>query len=92
MAAHGEEHVLIDVHRQGEPWEVQVRAWHNIPIPEERLRFWTDPKVEIELARQAGSTVFRMGVDWGRIVPEEPLNGISEVVCANLHLYLFPHL
>ncbi|KAH8943633.1 hypothetical protein BDL97_13G063200 [Sphagnum fallax] len=57
-----------------------VRAWHNIPIPEERLRFWTDPKVEIELAREAGSTVFRLGVDWGRIVPEEPLNGISEVL------------
>lgn len=60
--------------------KTQVRAWHNVPLPGERLRFWSAPNVEIELAKEAGSSVFRLGVDWGRIVPQEPVNGIQAVV------------
>lgn len=61
--------------------KTQVRAWHNVPLPGERLRFWSAPSVEIELAKEAGASVFRLGVDWGRIVPQEPVDGIQAVVC-----------
>ncbi|KAL2644809.1 hypothetical protein R1flu_012396 [Riccia fluitans] len=57
-----------------------VRAWQNIPIPEERLRFWTEPEVELNLAKEAGVSVFRLGIDWGRIVTEEPIHGMDQVV------------
>ncbi|KAI3687026.1 hypothetical protein L1987_80716 [Smallanthus sonchifolius] len=55
-----------------------VAAWHNVPNPEERLRFWSDPDTELKLARDTGVKVFRMGIDWTRIMPKEPLNGLKE--------------
>ncbi|GAB2265690.1 Galactolipid galactosyltransferase sfr2, chloroplastic [Dionaea muscipula] len=57
-----------------------VAAWHNVPHPEERLRFWSDPDVELKLAKNTGITVFRMGVDWTRIMPKEPTDGLEEIV------------
>lgn len=51
-----------------------VKAWANAGHPELRLKFWTDYKTEIDLAAETGSKVFRMGVDWGRLVPRKPLN------------------
>ncbi len=48
---------------------------------EERVRFWSDPDTELKLAQGAHQTVFRMGVDWGRIMPIEPVDGINNVVC-----------
>ncbi|KAM7280160.1 hypothetical protein ACFE04_007294 [Oxalis oulophora] len=57
-----------------------VAAWHNVPHPEERLRFWSDPDTELKLAKDTGVSVFRMGVDWTRIMPNEPLNGLNESV------------
>ncbi|CAI5525016.1 unnamed protein product [Closterium sp. Naga37s-1] len=56
-----------------------VRAWHNVPKPEQRLRFWTEPEVEVDLAARAGVEAFRMGVDWGRIVLREPQGGQMEI-------------
>lgn len=47
---------------------------------EERLRFWSDPDTELKLAKETGISVFRMGIDWTRIMPEEPVNGIKETV------------
>ncbi|KAH6757943.1 Glycosyl hydrolase superfamily protein [Perilla frutescens var. hirtella] len=52
-----------------------VAAWHNVPHPEERLRFWSDPDTELKLAKDTGIQVFRMGIDWTRVMPEEPVNG-----------------
>lgn len=49
-----------------------VRAWKNQFLPEERLRFWTEPETEIDLAARTGVQVFRLGVDWGRLCPLEP--------------------
>ena len=49
-----------------------VKAWTNAGFPELRLNFWTDYKTEIDLAHELGSKVFRMGVDWGRLVPTQP--------------------
>ncbi|CAI7930184.1 unnamed protein product [Closterium sp. NIES-54] len=46
---------------------------------EQRLRFWTEPEVEVDLAARAGVEAFRMGVDWGRIVLREPQGGKMEI-------------
>lgn len=51
-----------------------VKAWREAGHPELRLKFWTDYKTEIDLAKQLGVKVFRMGVDWGRLVPKQPEN------------------
>ncbi|KAG2241605.1 hypothetical protein Bca52824_096412 [Brassica carinata] len=45
---------------------------------EARLKFWSDPDQEVKLAKDTGVTVFRMGIDWCRIMPKEPTNGIKE--------------
>ena len=50
-----------------------VRAWRNAGFPEMRLNFWSDYKTEIDLAHELGAKVFRMGVDWGRLVPTQPV-------------------
>ncbi|ESW26413.1 hypothetical protein PHAVU_003G118100 [Phaseolus vulgaris] len=69
---------------EGKEGEVEPRpnvtAWHNVPRPEERLRFWSDPETEIKLAKDTGVTVFRMGIDWTRIMPVEPVNSLNESV------------
>lgn len=57
-----------------------VAAWKNADHPEERLRFWSDPDTELRLAKDTGVTVFRMGVDWTRIMPVEPVDGIPNSV------------
>ncbi|MBA0650341.1 hypothetical protein Goklo_017770 [Gossypium klotzschianum] len=57
-----------------------VAAWHNVPHPEERLKFWSDPDIELNLAKDTGISIFRMGIDWSRIMPQEPVNGIKDAV------------
>ncbi|WZY74211.1 hypothetical protein YC2023_006451 [Brassica napus] len=57
-----------------------VAAWHNAPHAEDRLMFWSDPDKEVKLAKETGVTVFRMGIDWSRIMPKEPTEGIKEAV------------
>ncbi|EOD32601.1 hypothetical protein EMIHUDRAFT_122965, partial [Emiliania huxleyi CCMP1516] len=47
-----------------------VHAWRNTPRAAERLHFWTDPEVDIKLAADTGVSVYRLGVDWGRLVPD----------------------
>ncbi|TVU23405.1 hypothetical protein EJB05_25768, partial [Eragrostis curvula] len=49
-----------------------VAAWHNVPCPHERLKFWSDPDTELKLAKETGISVFRMGIDWTRVMPKEP--------------------
>ncbi|OAY27635.1 beta-glucosidase-like SFR2, chloroplastic [Manihot esculenta] len=57
-----------------------VAAWHNVPHPEERLKFWSDPDTELKLAKDTGVSIFRLGIDWTRIMPAEPVNGLKETV------------
>ena len=45
-----------------------VKAWFNTPKAADRVQFWSRPEVEIRLAAEAGATVFRMGLDWARLV------------------------
>ena len=47
-----------------------VPAFLDKPRAGERLQFWTNPAVDIDLAAESGATVFRLGVDWGRLVPD----------------------
>ncbi len=56
--------------RQDNKWN--VKSWHDAPQPEIRLNFWSKPEVEIELAKELGVSVFRLGIDWGRLVPNKP--------------------
>lgn len=35
-------------------------------------RFWSDPETDISIAASSGSNLVRLGVDWGRLVPDEP--------------------
>ncbi|XP_064948814.1 beta-glucosidase-like SFR2, chloroplastic isoform X2 [Musa acuminata AAA Group] len=57
-----------------------VASWHNVPHPQERLRFWSDPDTELKLAKDTGVSVFRMGIDWSRIMPREPIQGLKDAV------------
>jgi beta-glucosidase/6-phospho-beta-glucosidase/beta-galactosidase len=50
----------------------KVSSFKNQAIPHERLRFWSDYKTEIDVAASTGVRVFRMGLDWGRLVPNKP--------------------
>ncbi len=54
--------VWMDFGRDG-----KIKAFLNQTRPEERLQFWTRPEIEIDLAAELGTQVFRLGVDWGRI-------------------------
>jgi len=54
-----------------------VASWKNTPHPEDRLRFWTQPDVEIDLAVKANVQVLRMGVDWFRLFPGPELFNAS---------------
>lgn len=65
---------------KGAECDHNIAAWHNVPHPEERLRFWSDPDTELKLAKDTGISVFRMGIDWTRIMPKEPVNGVKETV------------
>ncbi|MEY4064069.1 MAG: hypothetical protein RIR26_277 [Pseudomonadota bacterium] len=49
-----------------------VAAWKNTPVPEERLRFWSEPETELTWAEASGAKSLRLGLDWGRLVPHRP--------------------
>jgi beta-glucosidase/6-phospho-beta-glucosidase/beta-galactosidase len=48
----------------------KTRAFQNTPLAQERLRFWTQPEIELDLAAKTGIQVYRLGVDWGRVMPK----------------------
>ena len=66
--------------------EGKLSAYQNQDFPEERLRFWTEPEIEIDLAAELGVHVFRLGVDWERIHPspgvfdQDALNRYLEIL------------
>lgn len=49
----------------------KISAWKNVPRPQERLQFWTQPDIELNLAQELGVGSFRLGVDWGRVMPRK---------------------
>lgn len=49
-----------------------VAGWKNVDFPEQRLRFWSEPESELDWAQSTGIKTLRIGLDWGRLVPNEP--------------------
>lgn len=47
----------------------KIVAFFNQSSPKDKLAFWTKPEVEINLAADTGVNAYRMGVDWGRVMP-----------------------
>ena len=59
-----------------DPWlklaeEGKIPRFNNVPHPTERLRFWSEPEIEINLAKELGVDVFRLSFEWSRLVPEK---------------------
>lgn len=50
----------------------KVPGFKTTPNPLERLRFWSEPEIEIDLAADTGIGLYRFGIDWTRLVPEQP--------------------
>ena len=70
--AHGEDDLHDGWARFAE--EGKVTAF-EVGKPCERLRFWSEPEVELDLVAESGAKVFRTGLDWTRLVPEDPRKG-----------------
>lgn len=49
--------------------EGHIAGWKSEIRPAERLRFWSQPETEFDLAKKLGVQSFRMGLDWGRVMP-----------------------
>jgi beta-glucosidase/6-phospho-beta-glucosidase/beta-galactosidase len=49
--------------------EGKIPGFKDTPLAHERLRFWTSPEVDLDLVKDTGVEVFRLGLDWGRIMP-----------------------
>eukprot|EP00850_Spirogloea_muscicola_P002422 SM000009S23551 [mRNA] locus=s9:640474:643572:- [translate_table: standard] len=60
--------------------DLNVAGWHNAAHPEVRLKFWSEPDTELKLAKDTNASVYRLGIDWGRIVVREPKNGMDDSV------------
>lgn len=64
QAEDGLDDAWLDWARRG-----NVRAFANQAAPEKRLEFWTRPEMELDWAARAGAGAYRLGVDWGRVMP-----------------------
>jgi len=58
--------IWMDWGKQG-----NIRTWTQTKAPEERIKFWTKPEIELNLAQELGANSFRLGVDWGRVMPRK---------------------
>ncbi|CAD6344046.1 unnamed protein product [Miscanthus lutarioriparius] len=57
-----------------------VAAWHNVPCPQERLKFWSDPDTELKLAKETGISVFRLGLIGQGKSKRKPIVGVAHHV------------
>lgn len=57
----------IDWARKG-----KVFAFDNVAHPEDRLWFWSDPGLSLDLIQNAGVQMVRLGIDWARLTPSKP--------------------
>ncbi|MCO4792363.1 MAG: glycoside hydrolase family 1 protein [Bacteriovoracaceae bacterium] len=49
----------------------KIPAFYNYVNPEERIRFWTEPERELDMAQELGLSVFRLGLSWKRLFPSK---------------------
>lgn len=57
-----------------------VATQPKVSYLEEKPCSWSDPDRELQLAKGTNATVFHMGIDWNRIMPEEPLDGFEKAI------------
>ena len=63
----------------------RIAGFAETPAAQDRLRFWSRPELELDLAKETGFTIFRLGADWGRIMPaphvfdQNALRGYREI-------------
>jgi beta-glucosidase/6-phospho-beta-glucosidase/beta-galactosidase len=48
----------------------KLRCFNHIPHQTERIRFWSQPEIELDLAQNLGVEVFRLSLAWERLVPK----------------------
>lgn len=48
----------------------QVPQFQKIPLASDRIRFWSQPFVDLDLAQELGCDVFRLSFAWERLVPQ----------------------
>ncbi len=70
--AQAEDGLNDDWKRHAEPPYNFVSAYKNIERAEKRLNFWSRPDVEIDLAKNLGADIYRYGIAWQRLAPEDP--------------------
>ncbi len=63
--------------------EGKIAAFKNQFEPEKRTLFWTQPEADLDLARDSGAKVIRMGIDWGRLTPHKPGSQECDGICPN---------
>lgn len=49
-----------------------VPAFDNVAQPEKRLNFFSDPETEIRAASEAGAQIYRLSLNWNRLMPRRP--------------------
>ena len=58
-----------------------VRAYDSVADPNRRLNFFSDPQTEIKLAQRSGAKIFRLSLNWNRLVPQRPSKVCIKPVC-----------
>jgi beta-glucosidase/6-phospho-beta-glucosidase/beta-galactosidase len=46
-----------------------IPCYSDVSQASERLKFWSDPDTELDLAQDLGCQVFRLSLNWERLVP-----------------------
>lgn len=49
----------------------KIPCYNNVPTPKDKLKFWSEPEVELDIAKDLGVDVFRLSFDWHRLCPRE---------------------
>uniref|UniRef100_A0A0D6R109 Beta-glucosidase n=1 Tax=Araucaria cunninghamii TaxID=56994 RepID=A0A0D6R109_ARACU len=52
----------------------------NVHCLKQKPSFWYNPVEELQLAKETNATVFRMNIEWSRIMPKEPIDGVEKAI------------
>ena len=63
--------------------EGKIPAFYNYSEPEKRINFWSNPEKKLSQREKLGVSVFRLGIDWGRLFPTEDTKKPSYKVLNN---------
>lgn len=48
----------------------RIPSYHSVNLADEKIRFWSHPEIDLDLAKELGCQVFRLSLAWERLVPE----------------------